>query len=206
MEQGTDEWLRMRAGKFTGSRFADLMAETRSGPGASRRNLIATLAIERLNGRCVQTYQNDAMRRGTELEPVARAAYECHTGELVTEVAWVQHPSLDFCGVSPDGYVGAEGMVELKCPTSEHKHVEALRCGAHADEYRWQLLGQLWVCERAWVDAVSYHPEFPPGLQLAIKRVPRDEPAISKLRDAVVTAHAEVEQMVAELQNLRAAA
>lgn len=72
MEQGSIEWLALRAGKFTGSRFADLMATTRSGPSASRGNLIVAVALEILTGEPEQTFQNDAMRRGTELEPFAR--------------------------------------------------------------------------------------------------------------------------------------
>ena len=206
MIQGSPEWLALRAGKFTGSRFADLMAVTKSGPSASRGNLLVTLALERLTGEPEATYQNDAMRRGTELEPLARGAYEAHTGELVEAAAFILHPYHPFVGVSPDGLLGAEGMVEFKCPSSQAKHLDALRSGSHATEYRWQLQGQLWVTGRLWVDAVSYDPRFPDGLQLAITRVQRDETAIQALEAACVKAHAEVDAIVSELQQLRKAA
>lgn len=206
MEQGSPEWLALRAGKLTGSRFADLMATTKSGPAASRANLIVMLALERLTGEAEQTFQNDAMRRGSELEPLARGAYEAHTGSLVEQVAFLVHKTLPFVGVSPDGLLDAEGMTEFKCPASQAKHLAALRNGSHAQEYRWQVQGQLWVAERQWCDVVSYDPRFPDGLQLAITRVKRDDVAIKQLEQACIAAHAEVEAVVNELQQLREAA
>lgn len=203
MIQGTDEWLALRAGKFTGSRFADLMATTRSGPAASRANLIVQVALERLTGAPEVTYCNDAMRRGTELEPLARGAYEAHTGELVEQVAFVLHPELDFVGVSPDGLLGEDGLVEIKCPASQARHMAALRNGAHAQDYRWQVQGQLWVTGRAWCDVVSYDPRFPSGLHLAITRVARDEAAIAALADACRAAENEVRELVDELSRLK---
>lgn len=206
MIQGSSEWLALRAGKFTGSRFADLMAVTRSGPSASRANLITAIALERLTGEPEQTFQNDAMRRGTELEPLARGAYEASTGELVQTVAFIQHPTMAFVGVSPDGFVGDDGMVELKCPASQAKHLSHLRSAAHVTEYRWQVQGQLWVAERDWCDVTSYDPRFPAGLQLAIKRVARDEKAIKELTAECIAADQEVEAIVNELRQMKEAA
>lgn len=206
MEQRTEEWLAARAGKFTASRFADLMAVTRSGPSASRANLIATLSIERITGMCVETYSNAAMQRGVELESEARSAYESHIGGLVDEVAFVQHPTLPFVGVSPDGLVGADGLVEIKCPSATAKHLAALRSGEHATEYRWQLQGQLWVTGRAWVDVVSYDPRWPEHLRLAVVRVMRDEKAIAELESACIKGDAEVTALVEELSHMKEAA
>lgn len=193
--QRSDEWFRQRAGKFTGSRFAELMAKTKSGPSASRKNLITRLAIERLIGNCVETYSNFAMQRGTELEPFAIEAYENANLVAVELVDFIDHPTLDFVGVSPDGLVGDDGMVEVKCPIAEAKHYEALRYGAHATEYKWQLQGQLWVSGRAWVDAVSYDPRFP-GLELAELRVERDEKAIAELEAECIAANEEVNEQL----------
>jgi putative phage-type endonuclease len=206
VQQRSEEWFRARAGKFSGSRFADLMAVTRSGPSASRRNLLATLAVERLTGTCVETYTNAAMERGTALEAEARDAYAFDQSVAVVEVGFITHPKYPFIGVSPDGLVGDDGMVELKAPASMAKHLDALRTNAHAAEYRWQLQGQLLVAERDWVDAVSYDPRFPANLRLAICRVewsPKDHEA---LIEACVEAEAEVCAMVEELTNLRKAA
>lgn len=206
MSQRTPEWFAQRAGRFTGSRFADLMARTKSGPSASRRNLLATLAVERLTGQCVETYTNAAMERGIELEEAARQAYEAHIGQMCVEVDFIVHPTLDFVGVSPDGLVGDDGLVEIKCPASMAKHLDALRSGAHAEEYRWQIQGQLWVTGRQWCDAVSYDPRFPEGLQLAVRRVGRDDAAIKELESACVKADSELAAMVAELNRLKEAA
>ena len=205
MSQRDEAWFAMRCGKFTGSRFADLMAVTKGGPSASRRNLLATLAVERLTGKCVETYQNGAMLRGIELEEAGRQAYEAKAGMLCVEVDFIPHPTLPYVGVSPDGLVGDTGMVEIKCPNAA-KHIDALRTGAHAQEYAWQLQGQLWVAEREWVDATSYHPDFPPHLALAITRVMRDDIAIKKLEQACIEAEAEVCELVNELLNMRPAA
>lgn len=202
MEQRTDEWFAARAGKFTGSRFSDLMARTKSGPAASRAELITTLAIERLTGRCVETYSNAAMQRGIELEPLARSAYEAFDGVMVRESGFVQHKDHSFVGVSPDGLVGYSGMVEIKCPYSMAKHACYLRSNGHAKEYWWQLQGQLWVCGRKWVDAVSFDPRFPDLLQLAIVRVCRDDSAIAELEAECIKANDEVEKLVEELRKI----
>lgn len=204
--QRTEAWHAARCGKLTASRFADVMNVLKDGsPGANRRNLITLLAVERLTGSTVDTFQNDAMRRGTELEPEARAAYEAHTGELVEEVGFVPHPVLDYVGVSPDGLLGNDGLVELKCPASMAKHLDALRVNDHAKEYRWQLQGQLWVCHRKWVDAVSYDPRFPDHLRLAICRIERDEAAIKELAAECEKANREIEEVLFTLQQKKAA-
>lgn len=202
--QGSESWALARVGRFTASRASDLMARTRSGPSASRRNLLALLAVERLTGQPVDGYRNAAMERGIELEAEARDAYMFATGDVVTEAGFIECPDLPNTGCSPDGFVG-DGLVELKCPASMAKHLDALLTGAHAQEYRWQLQHQLMVTGRAWVDAVSYDPRWPEHLQLATVRVERDEEAIKALREAIKEADAEVEATVTELQQKEAA-
>jgi len=205
MSQRDEQWFADRAGKFTGSRFAELMAVTKSGPSASRKNLITRLAIERLIGTCVETYSNAAMQRGTELEPFAIKAYEDETLCAVEHVDFIQHPTLGFVGMSPDGMVGDTGLVEIKCPSVEAKHYEALRYGSHVQEYWWQLQGQLWVSGRQWVDAVSYDPRFPTEHQLAIMRVVRDEQCIAELEAACIEAESEVCEQVQWFEQRQAA-
>ncbi len=206
MAQRSEEWFARRLGKFTGSRFNDLMATTKTGPAVARKNLIVTLALERIAGKTADEYQNEAMRRGIELEPMARAAYEMYAGVLVEVIDFVDHGKYSFVGVSPDGLIGSEGLVELKCPYSLHKHVAALMAGEHAKEYRWQIQGQLWVTGRSWCDVVSYDPRFPDGLHLAVKRIERDEKAISELEQACTEAEAEVLDLVSKLQSMKEAA
>lgn len=199
--QESADWMLARCGMFTASRAAKLMAKLRDGrPAASRGELLVLLAIERLTGTPVDTYQNDAMRRGTELEGEARDAYSFVTGSAVVEVGFVSCDDLPNTGCSPDGIVGDDGLVELKCPANMAKHLDALRNGDHAKEYRWQLQHQLMVTGRAWVDAVSYDPRYPENLQLAVVRVDRDEAAITELREAITAADVEVAAIVSELQ------
>lgn len=199
MIQGTPEWFAARVGCLTASRAGDLMARTKTGPSASRANLLTQLAVERLTGTPVDTFQNGAMQRGVELEPVARAAYEANKGILVEEVGFILHPSIPRVGASPDGFVGDDGLLEIKCPSAMAKHLDALRSGAHAVEYRWQLQHQLWVTGRSWADVVSFDPRWPEHLQLAITRVERDKSAIAELEAACIEADMEVDMIVAEL-------
>lgn len=205
IEQRSPEWFRLRAGAFTASRASDLMARTKTGPSASRGSLLALLAVERLTGQPVETFQNDAMRRGQELEAEARDAYSFATGLAVIECGFIECGDLPMTGCSPDGVVGADGLVELKCPANMAKHLAALRSNEHAREYRWQLQHQLMVTGRKWVDAVSFDPRYPEHLQLAIVRVERDKSAITELRDAIKAADAEVEAIVRELTEKEAA-
>lgn len=206
MSQRDEAWFSRRAGKFTGSRFGDLMAVTRSGPAASRRNLIVTLAVERITGACVDTYSNAAMERGIALEAEAREAYAFHIDDEVIEVDFIDHPEVPMCGCSPDGLVGDVGMVELKCPASMAKHADALVDGSHATEYAWQIQGQLWVARRSWCDAVSYDPRFPDGLRLAVKRVRPDATMHARLADECAKAEREVMAYIEQFNQLRAAA
>lgn len=199
--QDSQAWLQARCGMFTASRAAALMARGRSGPSATRASMLAQLAVERLTGEPVEGYQNDAMRRGTELEGEARDAYSFATGNAVTESGFVLYAELPNTGCSPDGFVDPDGLVELKCPANMAKHLDALRSGDHAKEYRWQLQHQLLVTGARWVDAASYDPRYPEHLQLAIVRVERDEAAIAELRAAIIEADKEVSAIVSELQN-----
>lgn len=201
-EQRSPEWFAKRAGCFTASRMADLMARTKTGPSASRKNMITLLAVERLTGQCVETYTNGAMQRGVELEQEALDAYAFECGAAVQSVDYVEHPALPRVGCSPDGLVSNDGLVEVKCPSAMAKHLDALQAGAHADEYRWQLQHQLFVTGREWVDAVSYDPRFPAGLQLAIKRVFANAEDHEALRAEISKADAEIESIVATLRAL----
>ena len=205
-EQESLEWARARCGAFTASRASDLMARAKSGPSASRGALLALLAVERITGQPVETYRNAAMERGTELEAEARDAYSFARGVIVEECGFIADGALPNCGCSPDGLVGDDGLLEIKCPANMAKHLDALRNGDHAREYRWQLQHQLMVTGRAWVDAVSFDPRFPEHLQLAIVRVERDQKAIDELVAAVCEADAEVAGIVAELNNMKEAA
>lgn len=205
--QRTPEWFAERLGKITGSVAGDIMNFTAKGePGAGRKNLIVKLAIERITGAPVETYQNAAMRRGTELEPIALAAYEAKTGVLVETVGVCFNSKYPHVVMSSDGLIDNDGMIEIKAPESQHKHLAALASGSHAQEYKWQIQFQLWCAEREYNDAVSYDPRFPKHLQLAIVRVYRDDLAIKQLESECLKVEAEIQAVIEQLNKFKDAA
>jgi len=164
MEQGSIEWFQERAGKATASRFKDIIATIKSGEAAVRRNYKAQLVVERLTGVAQETYTNAAMQYGTETEPLARIAYEFRTDNKVSEVGFIQHKEL-LAGCSPDGLIGTDGGVEIKCPFQSAVHIETLLNGM-PKEHMAQIQGTLWITGRSWWDFVSFDPRLPAHLQL----------------------------------------
>ena len=124
MEQRSAEWHAARLGKVTASKVADVVARTRTGYAASRANYMAQLVCERLTGKPTEGFSNAAMEWGVEQEAAARDAYSARVGELVTEVGFIDHPTIKMAGASPDGIVGA-GIVEIKAPSTA-THIEYL--------------------------------------------------------------------------------
>lgn len=204
MKQGTPEWFSARLGRVTASRIADIIAKTKSGPSASRQAYAVQLALERITGQREEGFTSAAMQRGTELEAEARAAYEAERGELVREVGFIDHPSIEMSGASPDGMVGGDGLLEIKCPDSK-QHLEYLRLQTVPAKYKPQVQWQMACTARAWCDFASYDPRFPDGLQLHIVRVPRDAEYIAELETEVAAFLAEVDQIVSEIQEMRLA-
>lgn len=182
-QQRTDEWYDIRLGKATASRFADVLATTKTGEAAARRNYRAQLVIERLTGIPTESYSNAAMEWGVENEPVAKLAYEAETGNEVVDEFFCEHPVL-LAGCSPDGLIGKDGLIETKCPNTA-THMETLHRGDIPPNYVPQVQGQLWITERKWCDFVSFDPRLPRNAQLFIKRVERDEEYISELAEKV---------------------
>lgn len=204
IEQNSPEWLALKAGKFSASRASALMAKGRGGqPSATRANLIADIAAERMTGRYTEGFKNGAMERGNIVEQEARDAYSFEMGVAIETVAFVEHPTIANCGASPDGLVDAEGLVEIKCPTASARHLEALTRGAHAVEHNLQCQFQMMCTGRQWVDVVSYYPDFPSGLQLAITRVDRDDEKIIEIVGAIAKAESEVQAIINELTKIQ---
>lgn len=199
IEQGTEAWKRLRLGKVTASRMADLMARTRSGWGASRDNYRAQLVCERLTGCIQEGFTNAAMQWGTTTEPEARRAYEFHCDCDVEQVGLVDHPTIPNSAASPDGLVGDDGMVEIKCPNSA-THIDHLLTGKVPEKYFLQMQWQLACTGRAWCDFASYDPRLPETMRLFVKRVPRDAETIAELEREVSAFLAEVDETVAKLR------
>lgn len=199
IEQGSDAWFAARLGRITASRIKDVMAKTRSGPAASRKNYMMELLCQRLTGNREEGFTSAAMQRGIDLEPVARAAYEVTTDRIVTEASFVTHPLFDQIGASPDGFVGEEGLIEIKCPNTA-QHVACLQSGEPDSKYWWQMQCQMFCTDAFWCDFVSFDDRMPDELQLFIVRVERDEQAISDLRDECLEFLGELERLESSMR------
>jgi len=203
MEQRTDQWFSARIGKVTASRVADVVAKTKSGYSASRDNYMAQLVCERLTGKPTEGFSSTAMQWGTDTEPLARAAYEAKMDVLVDEVGFIDHPSIVNSGASPDGLVGIDGLIEIKCPNTA-THIDTLLSQTVPKKYADQIFWQMACTNRDWCDFVSYDPRLPPDLQLFIKRIPRDDKYIQLLEAEVIEFLTETAHKVAQLLNLKA--
>jgi len=199
--QGSDEWKALRLGKVTASRVSDVVARNKTGYGAGRANYMAQLIAERLTGTAAEAYTNAAMQHGTETEPEARAAYEFYQGLAVKEVAFVPHPKIDQAGCSPDGLVGEDGLVEIKCPNTA-THLETLLGQAVPAKYETQMQFQMACTGRKFCDFVSYDPRMPENMRLFIKRVPRDDKRIAELESEIAAFLLEMAVKLSELNSI----
>ena len=203
--QGSPEWFQQRLGRVTASRIADVIAKIKTGEAASRADYRAELVAERLTGVPSESFTNDAMRWGTETEPLARAAYEAETGCLVTEVAMIPHPTIAMSGASPDGMVDSDGLLEIKCPNSK-THIATMIAGVAPKKYLPQMQWQMACTGRKWCDFVSFDPRLGAEYQLFVVRVPRDDKLIAEYEQEVIDFLATVDEQIKQLQSLRKAA
>jgi putative phage-type endonuclease len=202
MEQRTDDWFTARLGKVTASRISDVVAKTKSGVSASRGNYMAQLIVERMTNKPTESYSNSAMQWGTDTEPLARAAYEMVTDTMVEEVGFVPHPDLEMCGASPDGLVGDDGLIEIKCPNTA-THIEFLISGDIDNKYCLQMQWQMACTGRKWCDFVSFDPRMPEALQIKITRVYFGIDLVADLESQVKQFLNETQEKVDFLNNLK---
>lgn len=193
IEQGTPEWLAIRAGIPTSSEFAKVSAGKGPRGGTSHREYVGRtkymrrLAGELITGEPEATYQNAHMLRGQEREDEARCLYALMKDVEPVQVGFVKNAN---CGASPDSLIGDDGMLEIK-DALQSVQIERLQAGSLPPEHKAQVYGQLMVCEREYVDFMSHCRGLPP----LIIRVHRDEKYIAELRQAV-------DRFVEELEGL----
>lgn len=199
MVQGGAEWLAARCGRFTASRGHEAFAFRKDGkPYAARENYIMEVVAERLTGYATQHFVSSAMMDGQEREPQAADAYAFLHGVDLVQVGFVEHPVIKMSGASPDRLVGADGLLEIKCPTIK-THLDTLLSGEIPEEYLAQMRWQMACTGRKWCDFASWHPSVPPALRLWVKRLHRDDEQIAKDEVAVRAFLGEVEARVASL-------
>jgi putative phage-type endonuclease len=196
--QGSNDWFQIRMGKVTASRVADVIAKTKTGYSTSRDNYMAQLVVERLTFTKQESYTNAAMQWGTDTEPFARAAYEATQGVMVEEVGFVRHPTIEWAGASPDGLVGDDGCIEIKCPNTLTM-IETLLSQKVPGKYFTQMQFQLACTGRKWCDYVVFDPRMPAKAQLFVKRVDRDDAYIAEIEAEIVKFLAEVDSQVNQL-------
>ena len=199
MEQRTEEWFNARMGCVTASRTADVMAKTKSGPSASRANYMADLICEHLTKERSGGFTSAAMQWGTETEPQARMAYELTYGVEVVEVGFVTHRTITGFGASPDGLVGHDGLIEIKCPNTA-THIDTLLKEEVPSKYIIQMQVQMACTGRQWCDFVSFDPRLSANMQMFVKRIERDDEYISMIESAVKEFISEMNEKLASLQ------
>jgi len=199
MDQRSPEWYAARLGKVTASRVADVVAKTKTGYSTSRANYMAQLICERLTGVQGESYSSAAMQWGTDTEPMARSAYENFSGALVMETGLVPHQTIPMAAASPDGLIGSDGLVEIKCPITA-THIETLLGQSTPGRYVTQMQWQMACTGRKWCDFVSFDPRMPESMQLFVERIARNDETISLLEREVMMFLGELDEKVGQLK------
>lgn len=198
-EQGSREWKQARCGMITASRCGDVIAYLKKGgERAERRSYREELIVETLTGVPAEQYLTREMQWGVEQEPFARAAYELDQNVLVETTGFLVHPKIQRFGASPDGLVGKEGLIQIKCPTTAN-HLKTILAGSIPLEHMPQILAELSVTGRAWCDYVSFDPRLPEHLQLFIRRYERDEEILDRMEQEIVDFRAEIDEVLRQL-------
>lgn len=197
-EQGSPEWFLDRCGHATASEFSSVLAK---GQGKTRAAYVRRVVAECVTGKPIEGgFRNSHTERGHDQEPHAGLAYEAHTGEPILRVGFLKHATLR-AGCSPDGLIGSDGGVEIKCviPTVQ---LDTILGKDYPSEHKAQVQGSLWITGRQWWDLVSYSPDMPEHLRLYVFRVKRDEEYIANLEREVRAFLTEVDAMVGRLMQI----
>ncbi len=188
--QNSPEWFAAKLGMVTSSRFSDVLNK-KTGRGLYMRKV----AGERLSGIKEETYSNANMEAGIELEASARQYYEQLNNCIVEQVGFVKRDG--WVGSSPDGLVGNDGLIEIKCPIPS-THIDNIIKAKMPACYVPQIQGQLWVTERKWCDWVSYSPSIKSRPFFCV-RVFRDEEYIKNLATEVMLFVKQLKEMMNQL-------
>jgi hypothetical protein len=182
IEQGTPEWLALRLGIVTCSELDCLLVNGKgeAGFGAAAFTYMDQLIGERITGEAAELpFQTKATIRGHEYEAKSVSLY------AQSEEVEVEHAGIILnhgIGYSPDGLIGAPGLLEAKSKLPKFQ-VGVILANEVPKEHVAQCQGGLWVAEREWIDFISYWP----GMPLFVKRMYRDEAMIRKISERVET-------------------
>ena len=199
----TREWIEARLGRITASRFGDIMAYSKA-KGKEGVELICRmdyrmeLIAERLTGQFARHYVTPEMQWGAQMEDRARGVYETKYEVLVQPVGFCLHPTMDFSGASPDGWVGENKIIEIKCPTTA-RYLDWRKTREVPQEYIDQILWNMVCGERTEADFIGYDPRLPENLQLLVIPVQYDEKRVAELEAEVRKMEAEIQAEIASL-------
>lgn len=197
--QHTQGWWDDRLRKVTASRIGDVTRRLkRGGWGADRDNYLREKVAEWITGKNRDRKKVASLDYRLELEPDARAEYEFQNDCEVVTVGFIDHPRIPNAGASPDGLVGAEGGVEIKCLDSQG-HIDLILAGGIDEDYILQCHFGMACTGRQWWDFVAYCPEMPQEGRLWVQRVERDEAKIAEIESDVIEFLAEVDRKVAQV-------
>lgn len=194
IEQRSDEWYAVRCGLITASVVGRLITPSTLAVASNdtSREVVARLAAERITGAIEPTFVTDDMFRGIEHEPLARDKYAEHHNVEVAEVGFMVREEKDWSlGYSPDGLIGEDGLLEVKCPRAK-THIRTIVEDQVPPFHLGQLQAGLFVTGRKWIDFVS----FCAGLPMWTRRVLPDEQWFDAIEAATSSAEAAIQQMV----------
>jgi len=183
--QGSTEWFQARCGRITASRIADVMEQNKNGSWSAKRiDYLWELVEERITGVCMAKYVNAAMQWGTETEPEAREFFEGKYEIEVDQTGFIQHPGMDYAGASPDGLIGADGLIEIKCPTTKTM-LQTINDNKPDERYVMQVQWQMACTNSRYAWLVYYDPRLP--LDMCMKRfwIERNDALITKIQNYV---------------------
>jgi putative phage-type endonuclease len=196
LKQFSEDWFKAKIGKVGASRIKDVMAK---GQGKTRESYMMELLTARLTGEYPESYTSTEMQRGIETEAEAKAYYELITGNVVTETGWIDCPDVPMSGASPDGLIGIDGLIEVKCPNTS-THIKTILSGKIQTGYIYQMMWQMYCTETDWCDFVSYDNRLPDDLKLYVQRVQRNNILILEIKDEVVKFNQELDDLIKKLR------
>lgn len=194
--QRSDDWQSSRVGKITASRIKSIGAKPQKGKALNATLL--TLLSERLTGEVAEVFISKAMQWGIDNEPQAIASYENLTGQFVINCGLIDHPTIAMSGASPDGLVGNDGQIEVKCPETAN-HINTLLMRQVPEEYLLQITWQLACTGRKWCDFVSYDPRLKAPLDTVIIRVLASDLDIAAMESLVKSCNEQLDEAINKL-------
>lgn len=192
LEQKSQEWLDVRKGKITASKYPSFIFKTAKGLTQTGLSAINELVAEKYacNNYPEKELINYDIIRGNELEPICRQKYADETWQEVKEVGFIEKD--EYCGCSPDGLVGEDGLLECKAPNNKN-YVKY--CLEDNEDWINQCKYQLYITGRKWCDLTMYNPNFSKPLHITrVELTEEDKAEIEKILSAVIEKYKEIEE------------